>query len=326
MICPTCGAQAPEDARFCEADGTRLGPPVADAGGCRCGAGPDARDGDGYCAACGRAWPQPGRDHKEVSLSPGLAGVTDRGRRHPRNEDDFVVARERAGDGPATILVVCDGVSSAERADDAAAAAAEAACDVLRAGVRAGRTDHEALMREAVAEANRAVLALPAPQNGPKAPPETTLVAALALNGGVTLGWAGDSRAYRVGPAGVAALTRDHSWAEEVVASGQMSRGEAMRSPHAHAITRCLGLDDGASAPTTATVPLAPDEGLLLCSDGFWNYAGSGPEIDGLLGALPQGADALAVCRALVGFALDRGGRDNITVVLARPATEGTHT
>ncbi len=338
LICPRCGAEAPQGALFCETDGTRLAPPppaAADAAHCRCGAGKEeARDGEGYCTACGRSWPLPGRDHKdrdhkEQSLSSRLAGVSDVGKRHRENQDDFLVAAETVGNETAEILadilIVCDGVSSADRAAEASAAASSAACEFLRLGLAAGRTDWEVLLREAIAGANRAVLALPSSAGSLKEPPETTIVAALILAGRVTLAWVGDSRAYQIGPGKAALLTQDHSWINEVVGSGQVGLEEAQKSPLAHAITRCLGLEGEASEPSLASSTLADGEGLLLCSDGFWNYAEAEADIVGLLTGLPAGADALLTCRALTNFALGKGGHDNITVVLAQPGTEGIH-
>ena len=329
LTCPKCGMEAAEGARFCEADGTRLSSPAPSETGalhCRCGAGrEEARDGEGYCTACGRSWPLPGRDHKEQSLSSRLAGVSDVGKRHHENQDDFLVAAETVGNEMAEILIVCDGVSSADRAAEASAAAASAACEFLRLGLAAGRTDWEVLLREAIAGANRAVSALPSFPGSLKEPPETTIVAALVLAGRVTLAWVGDSRAYQIGPGKATQLTHDHSWINEVVDSGQVGLEEAQKSPLAHAITRCLGLEREASEPSIVSSTLAAGEGLLLCSDGFWNYAECEQDIVRLLNGLPAGSDALSACRALTNFALGKGGHDNITVVLAQPGTEGIH-
>src|SRR5258708_2833590 len=78
------------------------------------------------------------RDHAEIDLGPA-AGVSDRGLRHHRNEDAMALAAEQAPDGPAVVAVVCDGVSSSTRPDEASQAAAQAALPVLVAAVQAGR-------------------------------------------------------------------------------------------------------------------------------------------------------------------------------------------
>src|SRR5947199_4519123 len=83
------------------------------------------------------------RDHAEVDLGPA-AGVSDRGLRHHRNEDAMALAAEQAPDGPAVVAVVCDGVSSSARPDEASQVAAQAALPVLVAAVQAGGDHGEA--------------------------------------------------------------------------------------------------------------------------------------------------------------------------------------
>jgi serine/threonine protein phosphatase PrpC len=132
----------------------------------------------------------------------------------------------------------------------------------------------------------------------------------------VTLCWLGDSRAYWLATESESArLTRDDSLAEELVAQGQMTEAEAMASPQAHVITRWLGADVAAPEPhVTRFEP--PGRGIVLvCSDGLWNYQ---PEAAGLAEmALPDAFhDPSSAADALLKFALDAGGMDNITIVL----------
>src|SRR5262249_57402383 len=91
---------------------------------------------DGYCESCGHKLPS-SRDHTELDLGM-LAGVTDRGLRHHRNEDAMALATAELASGPAAVAVVCDGVSSSQRPDEASLAAAQAAVRVLLTGVRTG--------------------------------------------------------------------------------------------------------------------------------------------------------------------------------------------
>ena len=132
----------------------------------------------------------------------------------------------------------------------------------------------------------------------------------------VTLCWLGDSRAYWLATESESTrLTRDDSLAEELVAQGQMTEAEAMASPQAHVITRWLGADVAAPVPhVTRFEP--PGRGVVLvCSDGLWNYQ---PDAAGLAAlALPEAFnDPSSAADALLKFALDAGGMDNITVVL----------
>src|SRR5260370_24762358 len=100
----------------------------------------------------------PSRDHVEVDLGPA-AGVSDKGLRHARNEDAMALAADQGPDGPAVVAVVCDGVSSSARPDEASQASAQAALPVLVAAVRAGQ-DLAAASLAAVAAAPPAISAL----------------------------------------------------------------------------------------------------------------------------------------------------------------------
>lgn len=336
----TCGETISEGARFCEVCGASIGgdnalvpaasaAPSAPAGKhCRCGAGLNSKDEQGFCTQCGRRWTEPGRDHIEIVLSPVFAAVTDIGRRHATNQDDVAVTLEEIDGKPVSIIVVCDGLSSAENSEAASAVACNAAANTLLNAVHAKSTDLQDAMVKAVAAAHKAVCAVPHLPSPDKDPPATTIVAALVENGVATIGWVGDSRAYWFGPQEARVLTHDHSWANEVVDAGIMTEEEAMHSRQAHAITRCLGIEDEdvpGEAPKPSLLPFPiPGEGhLLLCSDGLWNFADSAQELATLLQQLPADADAMTCCRHLVDFALSQGGRDNITVaVLAFGASE----
>ena len=184
---------------------------------------------DGYCESCGRKVPS-GRDHLELDLGP-LAGVTDKGLRHARNEDAMALATAESAGGPALLAVVCDGVSSSRRPDEASQAAVQAAVRVLLAGVRAGE-DLTETSKAAVAAAQQALAALAEPDLGD--PPSATFVSAVMTTEAVTLCWLGDSRAYWLGSGtGVDAqrLTHDDSLAGEMIAASSCSR-----QPRSHTV------------------------------------------------------------------------------------------
>src|ERR1700733_888462 len=97
------------------------------------------------------------RDHTEGDLGPA-AGVSDRGLRHHRNEDAMALAAEQSPSGPMVVGVVCDGVSSSARPDEASLAAVQAALPVLVAAVKAG-DDLGAASAAAVTAARPAIAA-----------------------------------------------------------------------------------------------------------------------------------------------------------------------
>jgi serine/threonine protein phosphatase PrpC len=207
--------------------------------------------------------------------------------------------------------VVCDGVSSSPNPEDASLTGAQAAVRMLLSSIRRGDDPDEA-STAAVRQAHEAMTILGSPSRAPSA----TYVSVIVGPEDVTLCWLGDSRAYWLATESESTrLTRDDSLAEELVAQGQMTEAEAMASPQAHVITRWLGADVAAPEPhVTRFEP--PGRGVVLvCSDGLWNYQ---PEAAGLAQiALPDAFhDPSSAADALLKFALDAGGMDNITIVL----------
>ncbi|PJE94638.1 serine/threonine protein phosphatase [Streptomyces carminius] len=281
-----------------------------------CGTG--AVGGDGHCEHCGHRRPRE-RDHLERTV-PGVAAVSDRGLRHHRNEDSFAVASAGLPDGSAApVAVVCDGVSSATRPDEASAAAAEAACASLLAALPHG-TDPREAMRAALAAAAGAVgdLAARTPADPARNAPACTIVGAVVTGEILTVGWVGDSRAYWVPEdrsTQPARLTEDDSWAAQMVAAGLMEEAEAYADPRAHAITGWLGADAHEIDPHTAS--FTPDRPgvVVVCTDGLWNYAESAEEMTSVV-APDARTEPLRCARQLVGHALDGGGHDNVTVAV----------
>src|SRR5690348_10597213 len=233
VTCPTCGGTAGAADSFCESCGTELAPPVSSAGPpgytAQCpvcslddSAEPGAISAEGYCESCGRKVPS-GRDHVELNLEL-LAGVTDRGLRHPRNEDAMALATTETPAGPVAIAVVCDGVSSSPNPEDASLTGAQAAVRMLLSSIRRGDDPDEASVA-AVRQAHEAMAILGSPSRAPSA----TYVSAIVAQEAVTVCWLGDSRAYWLATESESArLTKDDSLAEELVAQGQMTEAEAM--------------------------------------------------------------------------------------------------
>lgn len=129
--------------------------------------------------------------------------------------------------------------------------------------------------------------------------------------------WAGDSRLYRLRDGTLTQITRDHSAVEEYVASG-MSREEAESGPWSNAITRAVGADTDLDADTVFH-DLADGDAFLLCSDGLYREVRD-PEIEAAL----TRSDPRQACDRLVELALERGARDNVTVVAVRFHQPGT--
>lgn len=225
--------------------------------------------------------------------------------------------------GPRAVLVVCDGVSSSTDADVASLAAAERARDVLAVaqprglGITASR---EAAMTAALvgacAQANDAVIEHSA-ADSPN-PASSTFAAAVIDGQSIHFASLGDSRIYWIADENALLLSQDDSVAQAFIDQG-MPRGEAEALRHGHAITKWLGRDADDVVPRAGVLPIGSDGWLVVCSDGLWNYASEPADLARqLTAASSESQEPLAVARRLVAWANAQGGRDNITVALAR--------
>ncbi|GAA3846386.1 hypothetical protein GCM10022226_82450 [Sphaerisporangium flaviroseum] len=276
-----CGTHILTGEAFCEGCGHDLS--SAAAGPCTACGSPSV-GADGYCENCGMLQPS-GRDHVEVEVETS-AGVSDRGLRHSRNEDAVALLPA----GPGTIVaVVCDGVSTSPRPEEASQAAADIAAVTIAKRLAEG-DDAETATREAVQVAAGTVAASARPGEDS---PACTYVSAVVAGRQVTVGWVGDSRAYWLGTH-CSMLTVDDA------------------TPGTHMLTAWLGADAGEVVPHVTTFTSDGPGVVLLCSDGLWNYY---PEPEALA-ATALHHPPLAAARRLVRLANEAGGHDNITVAV----------
>lgn len=273
------------------------------------------------------------RDHMEDEAA-GVAGVSDLGLRHKHNQDYFVVdSAALPGGVQASLAVVCDGVSSAERSELASEAACAAARTSLSLSLGAGLPSQQA-MRDALLAAGQSVSLLAGDLSGGGADdpgaqrnaPACTIVCAVVTDKLLTVGWVGDSRAYwvpedRVGSL-PARLTEDDSWAAQMVAAGLLEEAEAYADARAHAITGWLGADASALDPHTAAFEPDRPGVVVVCTDGLWNYAESAEDMAAVVPA-DAGARPLQAAQRLVRHALDSGGHDNVSVALLPYQVDG---
>ncbi|MFX4272902.1 protein phosphatase 2C domain-containing protein [Propionibacteriaceae bacterium Y1685] len=287
---------------------------------------------DNYCQVCGAKGPDP-RDHYRELPAEWVAGVCDRGVRHHRNEDAMAIAADEAP-GSRAVLVVCDGVSTAEDSDVASLAAARTARGVLvarRPSAMGLRGAQVAALRKALTEAaeqaNEAVITKTRERSHNAS--SCTFVAAVVEGNDIVFGNVGDSRAYWIDDRSGASklLTTDDSVAQSRIAMG-IDRETAENGPQAHAITKWLGRDSPDSVPTIDTMTVPGPGWLLVCSDGLWNYASEAEELAALITEAiernPGNRRARTLAVSLTRWARMKGGKDNITVALARfdPGTE----
>ena len=147
----------------------------------------------------------------------------------------------------------------------------------------------------------------------------TTVVIAYIHGTRAFIGSVGDSRAYLVRSGAIRQLTFDHTFVNEQVRAGALSSSEARQHPARNILTRAVGSQEDVE-PDLVEQELRSGDWLLLCSDGLTTMVDDG---DILKTILTHHDDPQAGCRALIDLANERGGDDNVTVVLARAVTSG---
>ena len=141
----------------------------------------------------------------------------------------------------------------------------------------------------------------------------TTLTAARSLGRDLLITHVGDSRVYLLRAGGLHHLTRDHTYAQLLVDTGQLAPGDVAGSRHRHVLTNALGGSTDDVVVDTDLLQLEDGDRLLLCSDGLTDLVDDAAITSILLEATGS-SDA---CERLVQRALDGGGRDNVTVIVA---------
>jgi PPM family protein phosphatase len=224
---------------------------------------------------------------------------TDTGRQRRGNEDR-VFARP-------PVFVVADGMGGAQAGEVAARIAVETFKDGLP-----GRGPIEERLASRAREANRRIFEL-ATADHDRAGMGTTLTAAYLDGSALAIAHVGDSRAYLFRDGSLTRLTQDHSLVDELVRRGKLSEEEAAEHPQRSIITRALGPEPEVEVDTW-TYPVRGGDVLLLCSDGLTSMV-SEERVAEILQDSQRLNDS---AQALIDEANRAGGRDNITVVLAR--------
>jgi PPM family protein phosphatase len=141
----------------------------------------------------------------------------------------------------------------------------------------------------------------------------TTLTAVRSLGRDLVIAHVGDSRAYLLRAGGLHHLTRDHTYAQLLVDVGQLAPGDVASSRHRHILTNALGGSSDDAQVDTDRVQLEDGDRVLLCSDGLTDLV----DDEAITRILDGAASSSEACERLVQQALDGGGRDNVTVIVA---------
>ncbi|MBI3570035.1 MAG: Stp1/IreP family PP2C-type Ser/Thr phosphatase [Gammaproteobacteria bacterium] len=241
-----------------------------------------------------------------------ITGLTDPGRMREQNEDNIAMAPE------AGLVVVADGMGGHRAGEVASRLAVEAIQrhvinTLAEAGANSNGRIEVALVRDAIQQANQAIYGH-AHKNPEYAGMGSTVVVALFYGDKLCVGHVGDSRLYRFRDTILEQVTEDHSVVQELISRGLVTAEEARQSVGKNLVTRALGIDPDVEADISEH-DVYDDDIYLLCSDGVNDVLADG-DIEMML--TEHGRNLEITARHMVDTANERGGPDNISVILVR--------
>lgn len=238
-----------------------------------------------------------------------IFGCTDIGIVRKANQDRFECARISDG---LSVAVLCDGMGGANGGHIASDIATRFAFDMLGRDLREDMPEQSvrAVMFSAIAGANALVHEAAAKD------PElfgmgTTMIVCATISEILYVAYVGDSRVYCVSPGRELQLSKDHTVVQMLVDMGEISPQDAISHPKRHYITRSVGVSEQVEADFLVHA-LSPEDIVLLCSDGLYNYLTAGTVYEKL-----AACDLTESAQPLITLANSSGGADNITAVLA---------
>ncbi|MBI4863707.1 MAG: Stp1/IreP family PP2C-type Ser/Thr phosphatase [Candidatus Riflebacteria bacterium] len=262
-------------------------------------------------------------------------GRTDVGRQRQNNEDTFLIADLNLKDAKplaeavtrrvgqkGSLLVVADGMGGANAGEVASQMAVELMFKSLSERwsdrVELQQDDVLPLLHDAVKFANREIKHK-GMEDDAKRGMGSTCVAATIVEGKAFLCNVGDSRGYLLRKGEATQLTHDQSFVQHLLDAGAITPEQAAKSPRRNVVTEALGAREEVNVGSVQPLELQHGDILLLCSDGLTGHA----EPEDLVRVIYSTDDLVERCKRLIDLANGRGGKDNITVILAEAVIEG---
>lgn len=232
-------------------------------------------------------------------------GVTHKGRIRALNEDGFL-AEPASG-----LWLVADGMGGHAAGDFAAGSIVE---ELGTVGIAASAPDLRARFEDRLNQAHEKIRAFGRAHGVTVG---STIAALLAMDGRFACLWSGDSRIYLVRDGAIVQVSRDHTEVQELLDQGFISEAEARTWPRRNVITRAIGISEEAVIDFEQG-EICPGDIFVLATDGLTNHV-SDREIEAAVVA----SGARQACEDLLNLALERGGTDNVTVVVVRMRRAG---
>jgi len=229
--------------------------------------------------------------------------ATETGLVRKQNEDNFCICPDIG------LFAIADGMGGHQAGEIASRLATQKLADFIRTYLEF-YSDQKTLLTKGMQEINHQIYLI-SQQNKRYQGMGTTLTAALIQNNHLYLAHIGDSRLYLLRQEQIKQLTEDHTVVQNLVTSGTITADQARTHPKRHILTRALGIDSNVKAEISQ-INLKAQDKILLCTDGLTNYV-TPEEIHHLVN---NAAEVKQAVHNLTEMALERGGADNITVIL----------
>jgi protein phosphatase len=254
-----------------------------------------------------------------------IAALSDVGRRKKNNEDSYVIVREGAKNlnlfKEGALVCVADGLGGHTGGEIASKLAVKIVGELIKEKPPRAPQNEDTVderndgplpkVRAAIEKANESIFQTNKDLVRTRRPMGTTLLTAIITPKKIFIGNVGDSRCYHIRDGEILAQTEDHSWVDEQVKMGLMSKSEAETDRRKNIVTRCVGTHEEVTVDTYRW-HIVPGDMLLMCTDGLVNMV----KDDEIKREFQRNGSAAEIAHRLVTKANEYGGKDNITVVV----------
>ena len=247
--------------------------------------------------------------------------LTDVGQVRTVDEDSILAADLSFGVNSDTskflLLAVADGMGGHAKGEEASKIALNAIAGAVIPDLL-NNTPFTKILEKGIQNANQDILDYTA-ENPEASGMGTTSVCAVVKDNQIHLANVGDSRAYRVSDDEICRVTKDHSYVQALIDEGEITEEQAREHPRKNEITRAVGIMPSIEVDTMK-LTLGSDESLLLCCDGVIAHLSD----DDIHKIIRDSPDPQTACQEIVDMANERGGSDNISLIIL--SSEGSDT
>ncbi len=235
-------------------------------------------------------------------------GITDTGLVRKNNEDAIFVSNRSVGPLP-NLYIIADGMGGHNAGEIASNNCIAAFCDYVQA-LEQDETEILDVLMAGVHAANQKVYHMSV-ENPDLSGMGCTLSLCVMSGGKLYMAHVGDSRVYVAHDHKLRQVSHDHTFVNEMVKAGEMTAEQAKTDPRRNLITRAVGTEEDVR-PDSLVIDIFPGDTVLLCSDGLSNYISD----EELLAGIQSENSLESKCETFVEYAKQKGGNDNISVIL----------